>query len=47
MDNTKELRFNCTRCGNCCTDKYTLVNLTYFDIIKIKSELNLNIDEII
>ncbi|MFX1384508.1 MAG: YkgJ family cysteine cluster protein [Promethearchaeota archaeon] len=43
----EELRFSCTRCGNCCIDKSTLVNLTYYDILNIKNGLNLNIDEIL
>ncbi len=43
----EEIRFSCTRCGNCCTDNSTLVNLTYFDIIKIKNGLNLKVDEIL
>jgi Fe-S-cluster containining protein len=42
-----KLRFSCTRCGNCCTDKNTLVNLTYLDILRIKNGLNLNIREIL
>ena len=40
-----ELRFECTRCGNCCTDKDTLVNVTYNDILKIKNGLDLSLDE--
>ncbi|MFX0073341.1 MAG: YkgJ family cysteine cluster protein [Candidatus Hermodarchaeota archaeon] len=43
--NSSELRFACTRCGNCCTDKSTLVNVTFSDILRIKNGLNLNIDE--
>lgn len=43
----KSLRFSCIRCGNCCTDKNTLVNLTYLDILRIKNGLNLDIDEIL
>ncbi|MFX0034855.1 MAG: YkgJ family cysteine cluster protein [Candidatus Hermodarchaeota archaeon] len=43
----KKLRFICTRCGNCCTDKNTLVNLTYFDILRIKKGLNLELNEIL
>ena len=43
----KNLRFSCTRCGNCCTDKNTLVNLTYLDILRIKNGLNLDINEIL
>jgi Fe-S-cluster containining protein len=47
MNNGKDLRFVCTRCGNCCTDKDTLVNLTYLDILRIKNGLNLNNKEIL
>ncbi len=47
MINMKKLRFACTRCGNCCTDKNTLVNLTYLDILRIKKGLDLEIDEVL
>jgi Fe-S-cluster containining protein len=40
MVKPEELRFICTRCGNCCTDKDTFVNITYIDIIRLKTELN-------
>ena len=43
----KELRFECLRCGNCCVDKNTLVNITYFDILRIKDGLSLNFEEIL
>ncbi|MFX1338125.1 MAG: YkgJ family cysteine cluster protein [Promethearchaeota archaeon] len=43
----KELRFVCTRCGNCCIDKNTLVNLTYSDILRIKNGLKLTVEEIL
>jgi len=43
----KEFRFECTRCGNCCTDKNTLVNITYSDILRIKNGLNLSLEEIL
>jgi len=46
MNNKKKLRFTCTRCGNCCTDKNTLVNLTYLDILRIKNGLDLNLNEL-
>ena len=44
VERTK-LRFECTQCGNCCTDKDTLVNVTYNDILRIKGGLNLTLDE--
>ncbi|MHA1273933.1 MAG: YkgJ family cysteine cluster protein [Promethearchaeota archaeon] len=47
MIEPEELRFKCIRCGNCCSDKNTIVNVTYHDILRIKNGLNLNIDEII
>ncbi len=43
----KKLRFICTRCGNCCTDRNTLVNLTYSDILRIKNGLNLSLEELL
>ncbi|MFX0020858.1 MAG: YkgJ family cysteine cluster protein [Candidatus Hermodarchaeota archaeon] len=43
----KNLRFNCIKCGNCCTDKDTLVNLTYLDILKIKNGLKLDLNEVL
>jgi Fe-S-cluster containining protein len=47
MKDKKKLRFECIRCGNCCTDKNTLVNLTYLDILKIKNSLDLDINEVL
>ncbi|MBY9006251.1 MAG: YkgJ family cysteine cluster protein [Candidatus Lokiarchaeota archaeon] len=47
MSVTKELRFECVRCGKCCIDKNTIVNITYFDIIRLYTKLKLNIDELI
>lgn len=47
MKDLENLRFACTRCGNCCTDKDTLVNLTYLDILRIKKGLKLDIKEVI
>ncbi|MFW9989121.1 MAG: YkgJ family cysteine cluster protein [Candidatus Odinarchaeota archaeon] len=43
----KSLRFSCIRCGNCCTDKNTIVNLTYLDILRIKKGLGLNLNELL
>jgi Fe-S-cluster containining protein len=47
MNDLKNLRFVCTRCGNCCTDKDTLVNLTYLDILKIRTGLKLDLKEVL
>ena len=44
---SKEFRFKCLRCGTCCTDKNTLVNLTYSDILRIRDGLNLTLEEVI
>ena len=44
---TLEFRFKCIRCGNCCTDEKTIVNLTYSDILRIKEGLNLSLKEVI
>ncbi|MFX0137003.1 MAG: YkgJ family cysteine cluster protein [Candidatus Hodarchaeota archaeon] len=43
----KKLKFSCTRCGNCCTDKKTIVNVTYLDILRIKNGLNLELNEVL
>ena len=47
MVNLEELRFVCTRCGNCCTDKDTIVNITYLDILRLKTGLNLDLKEML
>ena len=47
MRSTKDFRFKCIRCGNCCTDKNTIVNVTYSDILRIKKGLNLMLNETI
>ncbi|TFG01282.1 MAG: YkgJ family cysteine cluster protein [Promethearchaeota archaeon] len=47
MRSTKGFRFKCTKCGNCCTDKNTIVNVTYSDILRIKNGLNLMLNEIL
>ena len=46
-EEVKKFRFICTRCGNCCTDRNTLVNLTYSDILRIKNGLNLTLEELL
>jgi Fe-S-cluster containining protein len=47
MGINNQLRFQCIHCGKCCTDLNTLVNTTYIDVLRIKSGLNLTIDEVI
>ncbi len=34
--------FKCVQCGNCCSDKNTIVNLTYGDILRIQWEKKLD-----
>lgn len=46
MIDSEELRFHCIRCGNCCLDKNTLVNVTYQDILRIVNGLKLDLEEI-
>ena len=41
------IKFKCVRCGNCCTDPNTIVNLIYSDILRIKKGLNLNLKELL
>ncbi|MGV9174241.1 MAG: YkgJ family cysteine cluster protein [Promethearchaeia archaeon] len=43
----KEFRFQCVRCGNCCMDKDTLVNVTFHDILCLKKKLDLDLDEML
>ncbi len=43
----EEFRFECTKCGFCCTDKKTIVNVTYLDILRIKNGLDLTLNEVI
>ncbi|MHA1914132.1 MAG: YkgJ family cysteine cluster protein [Promethearchaeota archaeon] len=47
MVNPNQLRFSCTRCGNCCSDKHTLVNITYLDILRIIQGLKLELSELL
>lgn len=42
----KNLRFKCERCGNCCTDQNTIVNVTFSDIQRIKDALDLTLEEL-
>jgi len=47
MSNLRKFRFECIRCGTCCTDKNTLVNLTHTDILRLSKGLKLTIDELL
>jgi len=44
---SQNLRFECIRCGACCIDQNTIVNTSYFDILRIKEGLNLTLNELI
>ena len=43
----KPYRFTCQQCGKCCSDKDTIVNLTYTDILRIQSDKNLSLEELL
>jgi Fe-S-cluster containining protein len=47
MEISHDFRFDCIRCGNCCTDSNTIVNITYSDILRIKNGLTLTLNELI
>ncbi len=47
MEEKKQFRFQCVRCGTCCSNKNLLVNLSYNDILTIKNGLKLSIDELL
>ncbi|MHA1669042.1 MAG: YkgJ family cysteine cluster protein [Promethearchaeota archaeon] len=47
MSNLPNFRFECIRCGTCCTDKNTIVNLTYTDILRLFRGLKLTLDELL
>ena len=42
-----QITFRCIRCGNCCTDPYTIVNLSYSDVLRIKIGLDLDLNELL
>ena len=47
MGNHELFKFECNRCGTCCTDKETIVNLTRTDIVRLKNGLKLDINELL
>ena len=47
MNSEDQVKFECVRCGNCCKDPNTIVNLCYTDILRIKKNLNLDLDELL
>ena len=44
--NLKILRFSCTKCGKCCSDSKTFVNLTYQDILRFHKGLKMSLQEL-
>ncbi len=40
-------KFRCICCADCCSDKKTIVNVTYLDILRITKGLNLSFNEIL
>ncbi len=47
MKISHDFRFECIRCGNCCTDSNTIVNISSSDILRIKDGLTLTLNELI
>jgi len=47
MSNLPPFRFECIRCGSCCTDKNTIVNLTHTDISRLSKGLKLTLNELL
>ena len=45
MLSSRKLKSVRTRCGNCCTDRNTLVNVTHLDILRIIKGLKLKLEE--
>jgi len=43
----KPFRFECQQCGKCCSDKDTIVNLTYTDFLRIHSEKNHSLEDLL
>lgn len=47
MDENSSFKFECIRCGKCCSDQYTIVNLTFGDLKRLKYRLKLNSNELL
>ena len=45
MSNDKTYHFECIKCGKCCSDKNTIVNLTYTDILRMEYEKKYNLSD--
>lgn len=41
------MRFKCTKCGNCCKDPSTFVNLTFLDVKRLSQGLKADVLEIL
>ncbi len=42
----KPYRFKCLKCGKCCSDPNTLVNLTFSDILRIQKYMGYSLSEL-
>ena len=47
MNVEENFNFKCIRCGNCCNDPNTIVNLSYSDLLRIKEGLDLDLNELL
>lgn len=45
-NNLKVLRFSCTKCGKCCSDSKTFLNITYQDVLRLHKGLKLSLKEL-
>jgi Fe-S-cluster containining protein len=45
-ENLNVLRFSCTKCGKCCRDSKTFINITYQDILRLHKGLKLSLQEL-
>jgi Fe-S-cluster containining protein len=44
--NLKILRFSCTKCGKCCKDSNTFINLNYRDILRFHKKVKMDLKEL-
>jgi len=45
-NNLKVLRFSCMKCGRCCKDEKTFVNITFQDILRLHTGLKYSLEDI-
>ncbi len=45
MKSSKSFHFKCIQCGKCCSDKNTIVNLTYNDVLRMQWEKNYSLED--